>query len=169
MPKRRKIKLLTIYKLSLSVFVMVNSFNGSTTAATKLKANSKNSDSSCSCNQYTHIFFNYPVILQLSDINDRFSSKCRLRVSLNYRSLSASVIVFYIKWLSHLSQPKLKVLWIQCFKCFIYPQLFLYTMDREDNSGLFLTMTTKTLNFENSILTGSHGWERFLKGTSKIH
>ena len=90
-----------------------NSFNGTTTAATKCRAKSKNSDSSCSCNQY--IFFNYLVILQLSDINEGFSSKCCLRVSLNYRSSSASVIVFYIKWLSHLSQPKLKVLWIPCF------------------------------------------------------
>ena len=131
-----------------------NSFNGTTTAAKKCKAKckSKNSDSSCLCNQY--IFFNYPIILQLSDINERFSSKCCLRVSLNYRSLSASVIVFYKKWLSHLSQPKLKVLWIPCFT---YPQLFLYTIDREDNSWLILTMTTKTLNFEKPILTGSHG------------
>ena len=131
-----------------------NSFNGTTTAAKKCKAKSKNSDSSCLCNQY--IFFNliHAVILQLSDINERFSSKCCLRVSLNYRSLSASVIVFYIKWLSHLSQPKLKVLWIPCFT---YPQLFLYAIDREDNSWLILTMTTKTLNFEKPILTRSHG------------
>ena len=128
------------------------------------RAKSKNSDSSCSCNQC--IFFNYTVILQLSDINERFSSKCCLRVSLNYRSLSASVIVFYIKWLSHLSQPKLKVLWIPCLTS---PQLFLYTIDREDNSWLILTMTTKTLNFEKPILTGSHGWERCLKGSPKIH
>mgnify|MGYP000583281872 CR=1 FL=1 len=102
-------------------------------------------------------FFHYPVILQLSDINQRFSSKCCLRVSLNYRSSSASVIVFYIKWLSHLSLSKFKVLSIPCFT---YPQLFLYTIDREDNSWLIMTMTTKTLNFEKPILTGSQLVER---------
>lgn len=129
-----------------------NSFNGTTTAAQNVRQSQKTVTVPA---HVTNIyFFNYPVILQLSDINQRFSSKCCLRVSLNYRSSSASVIVFYIKWLSHLSQPKLKVLWIPCFT---YPQLFSYTIDREDNSWLILTMTTKTLNFEKPILTGSHG------------